>query len=117
MYIVSLSRSINRNLIRLFDQSRISYVFLVFPVYQLLAIIGGNGIVSAFELVGTSFYFLPIGLILAFFIGVPIFASWHLSVILFGICYFGFFARLGFPFLPWAIGQLESAVDWYRPAK
>lgn len=117
MFIVSLSKSINRNLIRYFDQSRISYMIFVFPAYQFIAFMGITTIIFSFEEAGTSPYFALFGMILAFFIGVPIFASWHLSCVLFLIGYFGFLAQLGFPFMPWVKKQLEYALNWFRPIR
>jgi hypothetical protein len=89
-------------------------MIFVFPAYQLLALIGIAAIVFSFEAASISLYFVPLALILTIFIGVPVFASWYLSCLLFGISYFGFFAWLGIPFMPWVTSQLESAVSWFR---
>jgi len=40
MFVIGLSKLINRNLIHFFDQSRIRYMIFVFPTYQILAFIG-----------------------------------------------------------------------------
>jgi len=117
MFVIGLSKLINRNLIHFFDQSRIRYMIFVFPAYQILAFISIAAVVFSFEAASTSLYFMPIGLILTIFMGVPIFASWHLSCLLFGIGYFGFFARLGIPFMPWVTRHLEGAVNWFRPVR
>ncbi len=117
MFVLRFSKLINRNLIRVFDQNRLRYMFFVFPVYQFLAFIGIAAIGFSFEAVGTAFYFAPLGLFLAIFIGVPILASWHLSCLLFGIGYFGFFAWLGIPFMPSVTRQLEGAANWFRPVQ
>jgi hypothetical protein len=114
MVIIRLSRLINLSLIRAFDHGRIWYMFLLFPAYQVLATIGIAAIVFSFEAAGKAFYFAPIGLMLAIFIGVPIFASWHLSILLFSVGYFGFFAWLGVPAMPWVTRQVEGAVNWFR---
>lgn len=115
MCVIGLSKSINRNLIRIFDHSRIRYMFLVFPTYQILAFLGIAAIAFSFESVNTAFYFGPMGLILALFIGVPLIASWHLSCLLFMIGYFEFFAWIGVPFMAWAAKLLEGPVNWLRP--
>ena len=114
MFLLSFSKSLNRYLINVFDQSRLRYMFLLFPAYQLLALIGMAAIVLSFEAAETSFLFTLLALFLAILIGVPIFASWHLSCLLFGVGYFGFFASLGFPGLSWAVRLLNGAVDWFR---
>lgn len=115
MFIITLSKLINQNLVGCFDQSRVRYMFLVFPVYQCLAFVGIAVVFFAFKAVGTSLYFLPIGLFLAFLVGVPIFASWHLSCLLFGIGYFGFLAWVGIPLMCPLSRELGRAVDWFRP--
>lgn len=117
MFLITFSNRINQNLIRFFDQSRIRYMILVFPAYQLLALAGIAAVIFSFEAVGTSPYFAPLWLILAILIGVPLLASWHLSCLLFSIGYFGFFAWLGIPFTPWVTKQLEGAVNWFRSAQ
>ena len=116
MFIMKPSKRINQSLIRLFDQSRVRYTFLVFPIYQLFAFIGIAAVIFAFQAVASSLYLLPIGLILAVVLGVPILVSWHLSCLLFFIAYFEFLARFGIPFMRGASRQLEGAVNWYRPA-
>ena len=40
MFIIDLSKRINRRLIHSFDGNRIKYMFFVFPAYQFLAMIG-----------------------------------------------------------------------------
>jgi hypothetical protein len=115
MFLLRFSKSINRYLINVFDQSRLRYMFLLFPAYQFVALIGLGAIVFSFEAAETSLFFALLGLFLAILIGIPIFASWHLSCLLFSVGYFGFFASLGFPLTAWATTQLEGAVNWFRP--
>jgi hypothetical protein len=117
MFIVSLSKFINRNLIRYFDQSRIRYMVLVFPAYQILVCIGIVAVLFLFEVTDTSPYFTVLWLIFAIFVGVPILASWHLSCLLFGLGYFGFLEWLGFPFMTWVTRQLEGVINWFRPVR
>ena len=90
-------------------------MFLLFPAYQFVALIGMAAIISSFGGAETSFFFALLGLFLAVLVGIPIFVSWHLSCLLFGVGYFGFFASLGFPFMAWIAAQLEDAVNWFRP--
>lgn len=117
MFVIRFSKLINRSLIRIFDQSRLKYMAFVFPAYQLLAFIGVVAIVGSFQSAERAFFFGPLALLLAFFVGVPIMASWHLSCLLFSQGYFGFLAGLGIPCMPWAAMQLENAVNWFRPAQ
>ena len=92
-------------------------MFFLFPVYQLIAFISMAAIVFSFEAASTGFQFIVLGVVLAIVLGVPIIASWHLSCLLFGIGYFGFFAWLGMPVMPWVVKQLEEAVAWFRPVQ
>lgn len=115
MFLLRFSKSINQLLIKAFDRSRLGYMFLVFPAYQILAGIGLNAIGLAFAASSESVYFAPLGLFLAVLVGIPIFASWHLSSILFCVGYFGFFASLGVPFTHWMENKLEGVVNWFRP--
>lgn len=117
MFVVRLSKFINRNLIRYFDQNRITYMVLVFPAYQILALFGIAVVSSSFETTITSPYLIVISLILAIFVGLPILASWHLSCLLFGIGYFGFLAWIGIPFMPSLTKDLEDAANWFRRAQ
>ena len=114
MFLLRFSKSINQYLINAFDQSRLRYMFLVFPAYQFLALIGIAAIIFSFEAAETSFYFELLGIFGTIIIGIPVIASWHLSFLLFMVGYFGFFALLGFPFMSWATTQLEGAVNWFR---
>lgn len=115
MFIIDLSKRINRRLIHSFDGNRIKYMFFVFPAYQFLAMIGMASILFSFQSIATALYFLPLGLILTLFIGVPVLTSWYLSCLLFGLGYFEFLARLGIPFMPWVARELEGGVNWFRP--
>lgn len=115
MFVTRVSKTINQYLIRVFDQSRLRYIFFLFPVYQLLAALGITAIVLSFEAASTALYFASLGLVLVIFIGIPIFASWYLSCLLFCMGFFGFLAWLGLPFMSWVTRQLEHAVNWFRP--
>ena len=117
MLAIKLSKLVNQNLIRDFDQSRVRYMVFVFPTYQILSITSLLTITFLFQTLGISLYFIPLGLILVILLGVPILASWHLSCLLFGVGYFSFLAKLGFPFMSWVTNQLENAVSWFRVAQ
>ncbi len=115
MIVVRLSMSVIQSLIRAFDRSRLVYMFVWFPIYQLFAIIGVVAIAFAFVSMEETYLYAPLGFLLALFVGIPIIVSWHLSCLLFLAAYFGFFASLGVPFMAWTEGQLTSAVGFFRP--
>lgn len=115
MFILSLAKQINRNLIRQFDQSRFTYALLIFPAYQLLATVGLLSCIHLFKAIEISLFFLPLGASMAVLIGIPLLASWHLSCLLLAACYFGPMAKLGIPFMSWVLRQLDAAIRWFRP--
>tara|TARA_R110002096_G_C14300353_1_gene698403 strand:+ start:304 stop:582 length:279 start_codon:yes stop_codon:yes gene_type:complete len=90
-------------------------MFLLFPIYQLITFFGIWAIISSFKAVGATFYFLPLAITLVILIGIPVFASWHLSVLLFSVGYFEFFAWLGFPLMGRVTRHLIDTVNWFRP--
>jgi hypothetical protein len=115
MFVLPFSKLIIKNLIQQFDQNRARYMFLIFPIYQLLSFIGMAIIVFSFLPSSTNPYYLLLALPLAYLVGIPILASWHLSGFLFFEGFFGFFAWLGFPAMERMTKFAESIVAFYRP--
>ena len=89
MFMTRLPRRINMCLIRSFERNRLSYMVLVFPVYQLLALLGIGAVSLSFDAAAESVYFLFLCVAFVILIGVPILMSWHLSCLLFfvSVCY------------------------------
>jgi len=110
----ALPKLVIKNLIRAFDYNTIAYMFFWFPMYQIIAFIGLIVVFNTYGALGELAYATPVAIGLTVFVGLPILASWHLSVLLFGVGYFGFFARIGIPFMGWATDQIKSAVNWFR---
>lgn len=111
MFMTRLPRRINMCLIRSFERNRLSYMVLVFPVYQLLALLGIGAVSLSFDAAAESVYFLFLCVAFVILIGVPILMSWHLSCLLFFVGYFGSFAWLGLPLAPWVTRKFESIVN------
>lgn len=114
MLLLRFNKSINQSLIRTFDHSRIRYVILVFPVYQALAFIGIATIIHLVTAIEAELYSSLLVIVLMTIIGIPISASWYLSCLLFGACFFGVLAWLGIPIAPWVTKQLEGVVNRFR---
>lgn len=117
MFIFRYARLINQTLIRTFDRSPILYCFLLFPAYQIVTLLGVAIVWWFGEAATENLILAPIAVGLGLFVGVFVFASWHLSFLLVASGYFTFLAWLGLPFMSWAKGQLDGPVNWFRSEK
>ena len=107
-------RPLNACLIAKFDESRLGYMLLWFPLYQIGAFLlfGGIGVTWLGDLPG----WVPLGFVtpLTVYLGLILFASWYLSCFLFAAGYFGFCSRWMGRSGKWVERQFMEIIDWFR---
>jgi hypothetical protein len=106
-------KSTNRLLIAVFEYSKLLYLFVVFPIYQISVFVLFSCGILAFEVASSAPLAAVSVAIVSLFLGILIFSSWYLSYILMASIYFGFFAWLGFPGMAWVVRQLQEPIDWF----
>ncbi len=116
-YSWKLVKLLVRFLLKQFDENRLKYTFIVWPIYQLISIVG---IAISTQLVDSllseaSWWSEILAIPTLLFFVIPMFATWHLSCALFGKGYFDFLYLLtGLGFIKFISEFVDSFIQMFR---
>lgn len=101
-------------LINTFDQNRLKYMTILFPIYQVTALIIFTAATKTILLAQDQPYWLVVLAPLTYFFIIPIFATWHLSCLLFLKGYFDFFVGVGIPGMKFMVRFCDEFINLFR---
>lgn len=108
-----LGMSINRFLLRRFDQSRVAFALFWWPLYLVAMLICLLGLLRFLDWsADTAWELAAIGIICG--AAVPMYLSFFPACVIFFACYLELFAWMRLPTANWALRRLQPSLDWLR---